>query len=542
MKKSILVLAPTPKPVDASVRSEEEIAFRAFLDENLAGQEEAKEAMVSILNAIRDPLRDPKKPFDSSLMIGPSTAGKTRAFKLLVRWIHGNEDKMMFFSGSEFEEKHQIQKLLGAPHGYLGYVDVHDPKYKLPQPGEVDDSAMLSQHNMDNSKLGCKEDIVFILFDEWEKFHFAFNRFMLRPLREGNAVLNNGRPVSFRNTVICFTSNLAANELEKMKTPLGFRRLETKVIASGEVRQTVTQELKKGYPPEFRNRIDRIVCFTELGDNELLKVVDIELVVFSDRVLALGEKKAFILHVDTSAKLFLLNREDKSVSRAGDEKSAIPAMQQAMKSLLSEPLGRLVRRGVIHGGDRVEVTHKEGETALTFNVSADPYTAAIEAAAKKASVRAARKARRQGAAQGTAEPTVKTEGPGDAKEDAAQSAARPAGQSSGPAAADDKAEALQRSQSPSGSVILQDFVIVLRAADNMHGTFKQALYNGLASSPFIKVTEDSNHYGDPTTISGVVVTVNVTIVKVVAPIELMFSLKRSMPFLEINTVASPLEL
>ena len=232
MTHSLLLPSSTSKTVDAYIRSEEELSFRAFLDENLAGQEEAKEAVVSILNAIRDPLRDPNRPIDSSLFVGPSTAGKTRAFKLLVRWIHGNEEKMKFFSGSDFMEMHQIQKLIGAPHGYHGYVDPEDPKRRPPQPGEPDHSAMLSQHNLNNTKLGCKEDIVFILFDEWEKFHFAFNLFMLRPLREGTGDLNNGQPVNFRNVVMCFTSNLAAGELEKMKTPMGFRAVENKVITS----------------------------------------------------------------------------------------------------------------------------------------------------------------------------------------------------------------------------------------------------------------------------------------------------------------------
>jgi hypothetical protein len=532
MTHSILVPSSTPKAVDASVRSEEEIAFRAFLDENLAGQEEAKEAMVSILNAIRDPLRDPKRPFDSSLMIGPSTAGKTRAFKLLVRWIHGDEEKMMFFSGSEFEEKHQIQKLLGAPHGYLGYVDIHDPKYKAPQPGEVDDSAMLSQHNMDNSKLGCKEDIIFCLFDEWEKFHFAFNRFMLRPLREGNAVLNNGRPVNFRNVVICFTSNLAADELERMKTPMGFRQLETKVIASGEVRQTVTRELMKGYPPEFRNRIDRIVCFTELGDNELLRVVDIELVAFTDRIMALGEKKVFILKLDTSAKLFLLNRDDKSVSRAGEEKSAIPAMQQAMKSLLSEPLGRFVRMGVVHGGDRVEVTHKEGDTNLTFNVFADPYTAAIEAAAKLAVKNV------------DSEPVpVKTDvASGATQVDGADKGATPVEAKADKAAGGTQARVHEAGQLQMQSAILQDFIVVLRAADGIHSSLKEAMYAFFGCTPLIKVLEDQNKYGDPGMLAGVVVKVNTTVVKVQAPIEAMVALKGAMPFLTVNNVGGPLEL
>ncbi|MBU6455566.1 MAG: AAA family ATPase [Cyanobacteria bacterium REEB67] len=531
---SILLPSSTSRTIDTSVQSEEEIAFREFLNEHLAGQEEAKDAVVSILNAIRNPLRDPNKPIDSSLFIGPSTAGKTRAFKLLVRWVHGAEDKMAFFSGSDFEEKHQIQKLIGAPHGYLGYVDTSDPKYRAPQPGEPDDSAMLSQHNLDNTKLGCKEDIVFILFDEWEKFHFAFNRFMLRPLREGSASLNNGRPVNFRNAVICFTSNLAADELERMKTPMGFRSSDTKVITSGAVRQTVTRELLRGYPPEFRNRIDRIVCFTELGDDELIKVVDIELETFSKRIYSLGAEKIFILQVDKSAKAFLLKRDAKSATRAGDEKSAIPAMQQAMKDLLEQPLGRMARLGVIHGGDRVEVSYKDGDESLTFNVFADPISEALKAVAPKEEVPQAVRID-----AGSVESTASTDG----KTTAASSPA---------ASTPDHSKSAPSSQAsqPEGagqylmvqSVIIQEFQIVLRAADNQHAQLKEALFNGLASSPFIRVAEEATKYGEMTVHAGVVVAVNVTTVKVEAPIELMFSLKRSMPFLDVSTIATPLEL
>ena len=130
----------------------------------------------------------------------------------------------------------------------------------------------------------------------------------------------------------------------------------------------------RGYPPEFRNRIDRIVCFTELGDDELIKVVDIELKTFNSRVLSLPKEKIFVLSVDHSAKLFFARQKESSPRPSlVMRKSAIPAMQQAMKALLSEPTwARLVRRGVIHGGDRVEVSHKEGDDKFTFEVFADP--------------------------------------------------------------------------------------------------------------------------------------------------------------------------
>jgi AAA domain (Cdc48 subfamily) len=347
--------------------SEEEIAFRAFLDDNMSGQDDVKDSLVEILAAIRNPLRDPNAPIFSVLMCGPSTSGKTLGFKLLVQWVHGSRDKMLFVSGSDYEERHQLQKLISAPPGYTGYVDVKDPKYKAPKPGEFDETAILSQHNLDNTKLGCKDDVVFILFDEWEKFHFAFNRFMLRPLREGTGELNNNQPVNFRNVVMGFTSNLGSDELEKLENPIGFRTREAKVTTKDDVRQVVVRELVKGYPPEFRNRINKVLFFAGLKDDEMLRVVDLELKTLQDRIIGRLGGKAFVLSLDESAKLWLLKKDN-----SADEKSPLPRMQQKMNQHLVGPLGRLVNQGVLHAGDRVEVTHKEDENKLTFFVTADP--------------------------------------------------------------------------------------------------------------------------------------------------------------------------
>lgn len=347
---------------------EEETAFRAFLDDNMSGQDDVKDSLVEILAGIRNPLRDPNAPIYSVLMCGPSTSGKTLGFKLLVQWVHGSREKLMFFSGSDFEERHQIQKLIGAPHGYIGYVDVKDPKYVAPKPGEMDESAMLSQHNLDNAKIGCKDDVIFILFDEWEKFHAAFNRFMLRPLREGHGALNNGQPVNFRNVVMGFTSNIGSDELERLSRPMGFvTTRENKVTTKDDVRQVVVRELVKGYPPEFRNRINKVLFFTGLKNEELIRVVDLELKTLSERIITVLGGKAFILSLDDSAKLWLLEKDGTS-----DEKSPVPGMQQKMNQHLTLALGRMVRNGIIHAGDRVEVTHNEGADSLSFFITADP--------------------------------------------------------------------------------------------------------------------------------------------------------------------------
>ncbi len=123
--------------------------------------------------------------------------------------------------------------------------------------GKEDTSALLSQHNLDNSIIGAKSQFVFILFDEWEKFHPEFNRFMLRPLREGSGELNNGRKVNFRNVIIGFTSNIGAEELEKAERSMGFTASVTiKGDKVDSVRKVVAEQLKLYVPPEFRNRIE----------------------------------------------------------------------------------------------------------------------------------------------------------------------------------------------------------------------------------------------------------------------------------------------
>jgi hypothetical protein len=202
-------------------------------------------------------------------------------------------------------------------------------------------------------------------------------------------------------------------------------------------------------------------------------------------------------------------------------------MQQAVKALLSEPLGRLVRRGVVHGGDRVEITHKEGDTKLTFSVSADPITAAIEAAKPI----------------GEEPVAVKTDLPaGEVKADGAGADGAAVDSKVGQAGGGTQVKVPDNGPLPGQSTVVQDFFIVLQAADNQHAALKEAMYAFLASSPMIKISEDQNKYGDPTVVSGIVVTVNTTLVKVMAPIEAMFALKRSMPFLDINILPGKIEL
>jgi hypothetical protein len=507
---------------------EEEKAFRAFLDENMAGQDDIKDALVEILAAIRNPLRDPNTPIFSVLMVGPSTSGKTLGFKLLVQWVHGSRDRMLFFSGSDFEEKHQIQKLIGAPHGYIGFVDMHDPKYRPPQPGEHDDSALLSQHNLNNTIIDCKEDVVFILFDEWEKFHFAFNRFMLRPLREGTGELNNGRPVNFRNVVMGFTSNLGSDEIEKLATPMGFTQREKKVVTKDDVRQIVVRELCKGYPPEFRNRINKVLYFAGLSDKELVRVVDIELKTIEKRIIDRLGKNAFVVSVDDNAKLWLLAKDGTS-----DEKSPVPAMQQKMVAHLVNPLGRMVRLGLVHGGDKVEVTHKEGEDKLTFYITADPVAAILGTGTATEEPAEAR----------VTDVTDKVGGGATNKGDSgADKGANNGGtDAKGPgtgAATPPETGALQLRT----AIVVDQLVTVETTSVEEFVTLKTIVAQALTGSPYIRVLSDNSLYGTPVPVMGGVVQVFRFQAKVTAPIEVMMQLKRQLPMVQIIVLEQPIEL
>lgn len=373
METTFASAAVQPRRLDPRLLTEEQREFRAFLDAHVSGQEDAKDEFVALLGEIRNPFRNKKIPL-SRMLVGPSTSGKTLMFKLLVAWVNGDESYMLFFQGSEYMERHQLNRMIGAPPGYLGHKPKHEEKRPL-QPGEKDTSAELSQHNLVESyRLSKKKDkVLFVLFDEFEKFHWDFSMFMLGVLREGRATLGDLTESIFENCVLGFTSNLGAHELDKLSHPVGFSVVEKKVVTIGDVRSVVLRELKKGYAPEFRNRIGKVVFFKGLGDEELLKVVGMEIGKLQDRVIANSGGKAFIITADDNAKRFLL--KDPKGRDEDREKGPIPVMQERLTALLETPLGNNFLLGLLKQGDMVAVTHKEGDDTLTFDVTADPLAA-----------------------------------------------------------------------------------------------------------------------------------------------------------------------
>ena len=226
------------------------------LHKRVIGQNEAVEAVSKAIRRGRVGLKDPKRPIGSFLFLGPTGVGKTELSKALAEVLFGDENAMIRLDMSEFMEPHSVSKLIGAPPGYVGF----------------DDGGQLTE------KIRRKPYSV-VLFDEIEKAHPDVMNMLLQILEDGRLTDSQGRTVNFKNTVIIMTSNLGARLITDRKQ-LGFANKEGEVDPKKEyddIKKEVMAELKKELRPEFINRIDEIIVFHKLNDNDINQIIDIML-------------------------------------------------------------------------------------------------------------------------------------------------------------------------------------------------------------------------------------------------------------------------
>ncbi|MCI8590692.1 MAG: ATP-dependent Clp protease ATP-binding subunit [Clostridiales bacterium] len=251
-----------------------------LLHERVIGQEEAVSAVARAIRRGRIGLKDPKRPIGSFIFLGPTGVGKTELSKALAELLFGDESAMIRIDMSEYMEKHAVSKLIGSPPGYVGY----------------DEGGQLTE------KIRRKPYSV-VLFDEIEKAHpDAFN-LMLQILDDGMLTDSQGRTVDFKNTVIIMTSNVGASALSTNTRTLGFT---AEADESGNVKERAMKALKDTFRPEFLNRVDEIIVFKKLTDEEIRQIASIMLaevkarieklevhVTFTDEVAAFLAKKGF---------------------------------------------------------------------------------------------------------------------------------------------------------------------------------------------------------------------------------------------------------
>ena len=310
------------------------LRMESVLHERVVAQDEAVTKVSKAIRRSRAGLRDPRRPSGSFIFLGPSGTGKTELAKTLAEFLFGTQDALITFDMSEYMEKHAVSKLVGAPPGYVGYDEG----------GELTKAVRQKPYSV-------------VLFDEIEKAHPDLFNILLQILEEGRLTDGQGRKVDFRNTVIIMTSNIGAREIAKT-TPLGFS-----VERSGgglddrAIHQNVMSEVKKLFKPEFLNRVDDIVVFHSLTDEQLLSIVDLLIEDLRDRLVARGNN----IVLTPGAKAFI-------AKEGTDAAYGARPLRRAIQTLVEDPLSEKILEGDLDAGKVVTVDEQDGK--LTFEWAA----------------------------------------------------------------------------------------------------------------------------------------------------------------------------
>jgi ATP-dependent Clp protease ATP-binding subunit ClpB len=268
----------------------------------------------------------------------------------------GNPRAIIKIDCGEFQHSHEIAKLIGSPPGYLGHRETH------PLLGQE----VLNQYHTDSLKLS------FVLFDEIEKASDALWNLLLGILDKATLTLGDNRKVNFSNALIFMTSNIGAAEMSSLVSPkLGFGAAplydsNCAPALSAKLARAGVEAARRRFTPEFLNRLDRIVVFKALGNEELDRIIDIELELVQQRVQAAVASKPFLINVTDSARKFLL-------AEGIDLRYGARPLKRAIERLLVQPLSNLMATGQIQCHDRIRITHSYESPSLTFFRETDAW-------------------------------------------------------------------------------------------------------------------------------------------------------------------------
>ncbi len=291
-----------------------------ILHQRVVGQDEAVVKVAKAIRRSRSPLKDPKRPGGSFIFLGPSGVGKTELAKALAEFLFGSEDTLLSYDMSEYMERHTVAKLVGAPPGYVGYDEG----------GELTKAVRRRPYSV-------------LLFDEIEKAHPDVFNILLQILDEGRLTDGQGRHVDFSNTVVIMTSNIGAREIARTNT-MGFSSEGSKGLSDKEITSRVMSELKRGFRPEFLNRVDEIVVFKSLSTEQLRGIVDLMVLELRDRLIANGMS----IELTEAAK-------DLIAKDGTDPVYGARPLRRTIQSMIEDPLSEELLSGQWTAGDIVAV-------------------------------------------------------------------------------------------------------------------------------------------------------------------------------------------
>ena len=323
----------------AEEESETLLHLEDELHKRVIGQDDAVTAVAKAVRRARAGLKDPKRPIGSFLFLGPTGVGKTELARALASSLFGDESAMIRLDMSEYMEKHTVSRLVGAPPGYVGYEEG----------GQLTDAVRRKPYSV-------------ILLDEVEKAHADFFNILLQVLDDGRLTDSQGRTVDFRNTVIIMTSNLGAKALHKNSSELGFlapKKSESSTNQSNsidfkEAKKSVMDAVKRHFRPEFLNRIDEMIVFHPLTEEDLKHIVSI---LMSDVTKRLKERE-LQLEITSEAMQLL-------VKEGSDFTMGARPLKRAIQRLIEDPVSDLILKGDAIEGKTIKVDVKDNEIVVS---------------------------------------------------------------------------------------------------------------------------------------------------------------------------------
>jgi ATP-dependent Clp protease ATP-binding subunit ClpB len=319
-----VVAAWTHIPVSRMLEGERQklVKMEERLAQRVIGQKAAIKAVSDAVRRARSGLGDPNRPIGSFIFLGPTGVGKTETARALAEFLFDDENAMVRIDMSEYMEKFSVQRLIGAPPGYVGYEEG----------GQLSEAVRRKPYSV-------------VLFDEIEKAHHDVFNVLLQVLDDGRLTDGQGRTVDFKNTIVIMTSNLGSPIIQEY-----FMEGKTSGSAHRDMEDKVMAELKRHFRPEFLNRVDDVIIFQSLDEEELARIVEIQIGRLEKRLA----QQNLTLDVDAAAKKLL-------AKEGYDPQFGARPLKRAVQEQLLNPLSMKLLEGEFKPGDKIRVTANSGE-------------------------------------------------------------------------------------------------------------------------------------------------------------------------------------
>ena len=315
----------------AEKESERLLKLEKTLHKRVIGQEEAVTAVAKAIRRGRVGLKDPNRPIGSFLFLGPTGVGKTELSKALAEAMFGSEDAMIRVDMSEYMEGHSVSKMIGSPPGYVGFEEG----------GQLSEKVRRNPYSV-------------VLFDEIEKAHPDVFNVLLQVLDDGHITDSKGRKVSFKNTVLIMTSNAGAQRIVDPKN-LGFATEKSETRDYEKMKSNVMEEVKRSFKPEFINRIDDIIVFHQLNNENMKEIVNL----LASNLYKRCEDQLGI-HLTITAAL-----KEHLVKKYADNKMGARPLKRAIQSVVEDALAEEILLKKVVPGDKVSAGFKNGKVVFT---------------------------------------------------------------------------------------------------------------------------------------------------------------------------------